>query len=68
MKVCSLTTISSPEICNNVFLTREVLYTERVFLYCHNPMEHRVILVGSILQVFQGFMVGLECKSLASQI
>ena len=31
-------------------------------------LEHTVILVGSILQVFQGFMVGLEWESIASQI
>ena len=34
--------------------------------YRHSPTEHKVILVGSILQVFQGFMIGLECESLAS--
>ena len=43
-------------------------YTERVFLYCHGPTDHKVLLVGSILQVLQRFMVSLECKSLASQI
>ena len=54
MKVCPLTRISSlaPEIGPNVFLTRDVFYTERAFLYRHSPMEHTVILVGSILQVF----------------
>ena len=41
-------------------------YGERDFLYRHSPTEHKVILVGSILQVFQGFMIGLECESLAS--
>ena len=68
MKVCPLTRISSlaPEICPNVLLTRDVFYTERIFLYRHSPTEHTVILVGSILQVFQGFMIGLECESLAS--
>ena len=56
MKVCSFTIISSPapEICLSVPLIGDVLYTERVFLYCHNPMEHRVILVGSILRYFRG--------------
>ena len=54
MKVCSLTRISSPdpEICFNVLLTGDVFYTERVFLYRHSLMEHTVILVGSILEVF----------------
>ena len=54
MKVCPLTKISSlaPEICPNVLLTGDVFFTERVFLYCNGPMEHTVILVGSILQVF----------------
>ena len=54
MKVCPLTRISSlaPEICSNVLLTGDVFYTERVFLYRHDPTEHTVILVGSILQVF----------------
>ena len=28
--------------------------------------EHTVVLVGSILQVFKGFMIGLECESPAS--
>ena len=42
MKVCPLTQISSlaPEICHNVLLTRDVFYTERVFLYRHGQMEH----------------------------
>ena len=54
MKVFPLTRISSPapEICPNVLLTGNVFYTERVFLYRHGPMEHTVILVSSILQVF----------------
>ena len=54
MKVCKLTRISSlaPEICPNVLLTGDVLYMERVFLYSHSPTEHKVILVGNILQVF----------------
>ena len=53
-----LTRLSSPapEICPNVFLTRDVFYTERVFLYRHGPTEHMVkmtvVLVDSILQVF----------------
>ena len=53
MKVCPFTRISSPapEICPNVFLTGDVFYAERVFLYCHGPTEHKVILVGSIPQV-----------------
>ena len=57
MKVCPLTSISSPapEICPNVLLTGDVFYTKRVFL-------HRQ---GSILQVFYGFMIGLECEYLA---
>ena len=67
MKVCPVTRISSlaPEICPNGLLTRYVFYAEKVFLYCHDPKEHMVVLVGSILQVFQGFMIGLECESLA---
>ena len=54
MKVCPLTRISSPalEIRPNVLLTRDVFYTERVFLYRQGPTEHTDILVGSILQVF----------------
>ena len=54
MKVCPLSRISSPapEICPNVLLAGDVLYTERLFLYRHGPTEHTVILVGSILQVF----------------
>ena len=54
MKVCPLARITSPapEICPNVLLTGDVFYTERVFLYHHGPMEHTVILEGSILQVF----------------
>ena len=68
MKVYPLTSISSPapEIGPNVLLTGDVFYAERVFLYHHGPMEHTVILVGSILQVFQGFMISLECESLAT--
>ena len=68
MKVCQLTRISTPapEICPNVLLTGDVFYTERVFLYHLGPKENTRILVGSILQVFQGFMIGLECESLAS--
>ena len=42
----------APEICPNVLLIGDVLYVERIFLYCHSPMEHMVILIGSILQVF----------------
>ena len=70
MKVCPLTRIFSPgpAISPNVLLTRDVFYMERVFLYCHGPTEYTVILVGSILQVLQGFMVSLECESHASQI
>ena len=41
---------------------------ELVFLYCHGPTEHAVVPVGSILQVLQGFVIGLECESLARQI
>ena len=54
MKTCPLTRISSPapEICPYVLLTRDVFYTERVFLCRHGPTEHTVTLVGSILQVF----------------
>ena len=54
MKVFPLTRISSlaPEFCPNVLVTGDVFYTERVFLYHHGPMEHTVILVNSILQVF----------------
>ena len=56
MKVCPLTRISSlaPEIGPSVLLIRDVFYMERVFLYRHSPTGHTVILVGSILQVFQG--------------
>ena len=70
MKFCPLTRISSPapEICPNVLLTGYVFYTERVCLYCHGPTEHRVILVGGILHAFYGFMISLECESLASWI
>ena len=70
MKVCPLTRIFSPgpAISPNVLLTRDVFYMERVFLYCHGTTEYMVILVGSILQVLQGFMVSLECESHASQI
>ena len=70
MKFCPLTRISSPapEICPNVLLTGDVFYTERVCLYCHGPTEHRVILVGGILHAFYGFMISLECESLASWI
>ena len=70
MKVCPLIRISSPvpEICPNVSLIDDVLYTERAFEYCHSPTEHKVILLGSFVQVLQGFRVGLECESLASQI
>ena len=51
MRVSPLTIIFSlvPEIAPNVFLTWDVLHTERVFLYCHGPTEHTVVLVGSIL-------------------
>ena len=68
MKVCPLARISSPapKVGPNVLLTGDVFYTERVFLYRHGPTEHMVILVGSKLQVFQGFMIGLDCKPLAS--
>ena len=68
MKVCPLTKISSlaPEICSNVLLNGDDFYAERVFLYCHGPKEQTVLLVGSILQVFSGFMICLECESLAS--
>ena len=71
MKVCPFRRISNPglEICPNVFLIRKSsrpTYTERVFLYRHSPTEHTVILVGSILQAFYGFIIGLECESLAS--
>ena len=68
MKVCPLSRISSPapETCPNVLLTGVVFYEERVFLYCHGPTEHMVILVFSIPQVFLGFMIGLECEYLAS--
>ena len=68
MKVCPLTRISSstPEICPNVLLTGDVFYVERVYLYRHCPTEHTVILVGSIRQVFEGFVISLECESLAS--
>ena len=53
MKVCPLTRVSSPdpEISLSVLRTGDVFYTERVFLYHHGPMEHTVILEGSILQV-----------------
>ena len=53
MKERPLTRISSTtrEICIKVLLTGEVLYMERVFLYCHGPTEHTAALVGSILQV-----------------
>ena len=49
-----LTRISSsiPEICPNVLLTGEAFYTEIEVLYRHGPIEHTVILVGNILQVF----------------
>ena len=50
----------------NVLLHRGVFYAERVFLLCHGPTEHTVILLGSILQVFWGFIIGLECESLVS--
>ena len=52
----------APEICPTVLL---ILCTEKVFLYCHGPAKHTVILLGSILQAF---MVILECEFLASQI
>ena len=57
MKVCPFRRISNPalEICPNVLLTGKSsrpTYMEKVFLYCHSPTEHTVILVGSILQVF----------------
>ena len=54
IKACPLTRISSPdpEIFPNVLLTGDVFHAERVFLYCHGPTKHTVILVGSILQVF----------------
>ena len=70
MKVSLLTRISStaPEICRNILLNGNVLYTKRIFLCCHGPTEYTVILVGSILQVLQGFVVCLQCESLASQI
>ena len=32
----------------------------------YSPTEQTVILVGSILQVFKGFMIRLECESFAS--
>ena len=66
MKVCPLTRISSPapEICPNVLLARDVFYTETVFLCCHGPREHTVILLDNILQVLKGFMIGLECEYL----
>ena len=43
MKVCQLTRISTPapEICPNILLTGDVVYTERVFLYHLGPTEHR---------------------------
>ena len=66
MKVCPLTRISRNLPQSSPY--PDVFYAERVFLYCHGPMEHTVILVGSILQVFQGFVLGLEWESLASQI
>ena len=68
MKVCPVTRISSPapEICRNVLLTGDVFYTKRIYLHCHGPTGHKAILVGSILQVFKGFMIGLECESLTS--
>ena len=51
----------------NVLLIGDVFHTElRVFLYCHGPTEQMVILVGS--SGTSGFMVFLECESLASQI
>ena len=42
MKVCPVSRISSlaPEICSNVFLTADVFYMEKVFLYLHGPTEH----------------------------
>ena len=69
MKVCPLTRRSSPtsEICPNILLIWDVFYAGRVFLYCHGPMQHTVFLAGSILQVFQGFMISLECESLAAR-
>ena len=42
--------------CNNVMFnilfTGDVLYTKRIFLHCHSPAEHTVILVGCVLHVF----------------
>ena len=68
MKVCPLTRISSPatEICPNVLLTGDVFYMERIFLYCHSPTEHTLIFVGSIFEVFKGFMIGLKFESLGN--
>ena len=50
MRICPLTRMSipAPEIFSNVLLTRDVFYMKRVSLYFHGPVEHTVILVGSI--------------------
>ena len=60
MKVAPLTRISSraQEVCPNVLLTWDIFYTERVFLYCHGPTEHTVILgqhPSGILGVYDWF-------------
>ena len=70
MKVSALTRISdlAPKICHIVPFTGDVLHMKRVFLYCHCPTKHIVVLVAACFKVLQGFMVSLECVSLASQI
>ena len=57
MKVCPLASIniqSGSRNLHNVLLTRDVFYTESVFLYRHSPTEHTVNLVGSILLGISG--------------
>ena len=55
MKVCPLTKISSlaPEICSPY---QGCLLHPALPL----PTEHTVVLVGSILQVFKGFMISCQ--------
>ena len=67
MKVSPLTRISSPSPC---FPYRECpLHRKSIAVLPWPDGTHsRSGTVGSILQVFLGFIVSLQCESLASQI
>ena len=65
MKDCIQEYTVQPQKSAPIFSYRGCPLQDKSIPCCNGPKEHTVILVVSILQVLQGFMISLECEPLA---